>query len=166
MKWKMTLALAVMVALGLMATPASAQPTGLCSSTCDWWSPCDKDCYDTGGGPFFSTCGAYGVCEAFDPPCEDPRSVTTRVDTVLLSSTVTATWCHYDHWYCGDPYAPARYYNYTTFSYRHDTVEVTELCDGTVTEEVISSSYSSAGCAQRTWISCYNPVGPPPLTCG
>ncbi|MEM9556108.1 MAG: hypothetical protein AAGC60_17760 [Acidobacteriota bacterium] len=119
------------------------------------------DCYDTGGPEFFSNCGDYGVCAG---ACQGP-TVRTREETVPTGSIVTGIFCHYDHWYWGDPYASPRYYNYMIFVYRIDTIRVTTNCDGTVTEEVIDSRNTSSSCAQRTWSTCYSPFGPPPLTC-
>lgn len=150
--------------LAIVVAPASAQ-TGLCSSTCTTLSPCDKDCYDTGGPVFFSTCGAYGVCTDFPDACVDPKDVSTQVVRTPTGSTVTATWCHEDHWFPFDPFAWPRYYDYTLFTYRDDVIRTTEYCDGTIDVQVVSSSTFSASCAQRTWATCPFPFGPPPLTC-
>lgn len=157
---------ALMLLLGLWAAPSSAQINlDMCWSICSSSSPCDQVCFDDGDGIFFSTCGEYGVCESSTPPCQDPKRVTTRVDTIPTGSVVTGSWCHFDHWYPGDPFAWDRYYDYTSYSYRKETIRVTEFCNGTVTEQLVSTSTYSVTCARRTWAACFSAWGPPPLIC-
>ncbi|MEM9556107.1 MAG: hypothetical protein AAGC60_17755 [Acidobacteriota bacterium] len=152
--------LVLLVALGF-AAPSDAVPS-YCSSTCTSSSPCDLVCYDSNREPPETTCGAYGTCAS---SCQDPKSVTTREETVHTGSTVTSINCHFDHWYGFDPDAPPRLYEYTTHYYRIDTIRVTTYCDGSVTEEVIDSRNTSGFCAQRTWTICYFAYNPPPITC-
>lgn len=161
--------LPLVLLLAFMAAPASAQ-IGACDAICSSQSSCEEPCYsieeeEGSFGIFDSTCGDYGLCSYTPPSCQDPKRVTTRVETTLTSSTVTASWCHTDHWFPGDPYAWPRWYDYMFFTYLNETIRTTEYCNGSVVEEVIDSWPSSANCARRTWSICSFPFGPPPLTC-
>lgn len=156
--------LALFSVFAFAAAPSNAQ-TGLCSSICSSTVSCETACYDTGGSTFFSTCGAYGYCQGNVPDCHDPKRITIRNESTRINPTVTNVICHTDHWYGGSPYAWPIYYAYTSFTVRTDVIRVTEWCDGTVTEQVVSSSYESGFCAERTGEICSFPSGPPPITC-
>lgn len=83
--------------------------------------------------------------------CVDPKSVTTETRTYLVGT-------YYYGWSClntvfGSPY----YHDDIQYNYREDTVEVTEYCNGSTSETVISSRYFSYRCWSNTYIPCSFP---------
>lgn len=99
----------------------------------------------------------YTACRLNCPPCEcvDPKSVTYETTTQLVSTTFLSTGCY------EDPYDPFSQYgvwwDQYQYTYKKTEYKHTEMCDGTVTTQVVSIWYEYASCWSPTFFTCSFP---------
>ncbi|MDY7094620.1 MAG: hypothetical protein SX243_16740 [Acidobacteriota bacterium] len=126
---------------------------------------CPQDC----GGPCNicgnNYCGPSESCSSCPQDCGScpscPYNLGTEQRTDYLGSSYLSI-------YCMDSFFGKTYFAYSQVSYKHYTVQLTEECDGSITETVVPGSitYSYAYCWEPLGGLCTYPNGYAGLICG
>lgn len=132
---------------------------------------CEDQCYDDYLLCIETECFPEIICETCEvehelclencnppppPTCQDPKSVTYRTVTTLVSYGPTGYWQCFEDIFESDFY-DGEWYEEWRYTYKNTRYKRTEYCDGTVTETVDQVSYWYSYCWRPTYLFCYYP---------